>query len=240
MKKLTLLWPLLSLLAFPLLSLGAGTDASDDDVDDDDDDSPPANGNTLAETLAARYGDAKAALAALASENHTLRKQRRELRKKVPAEGALVLTQEQAAAWQAYQGLGKPEEVQAALGERDTLKEQVTRATREQTFRAAATAHGYNPDALAKFLAGRGVTLTETQATQDGKAVTLYSVQGDGDTTEPLPAWLEAHEAWALPALTAGMQGAPSPRYVRQVPGTPEPATNPALTLIRQRYGKKE
>src|SRR5689334_22896879 len=68
---------------------------------------PPADDRQNLQGLLARHNnDAMAVVATLLSENHSLRDERRQLRGQLPAQGAVVLSTEQASAWQSYVQLG--------------------------------------------------------------------------------------------------------------------------------------
>ena len=67
--------------------------------------------------LAKHNNDAGALATKLFDENHSLREKNRELAAKVPLPGSLVLSGDDVAAWPAYQKLGKPGDLEAAVNE---------------------------------------------------------------------------------------------------------------------------
>ena len=87
---------------------------------------PPASGaDPLAafQRLLERTGSDAAQLARqLFDENYRHRERIRELERSVPAQGAAILTPEQAQAWQAYQQLGVPDQVQQTIQAHGALR----------------------------------------------------------------------------------------------------------------------
>jgi hypothetical protein len=146
--------------------------------------------------------------AELLSDNSQLREQRRTLRQevtdlktKVPAADARMLTPEEAATYDAYAALGmKPADVKAAITERDTVKADLTTVRRNETIRGAAEAHGYKAAALAKLPSLRDQDIAIEDVTVDGKPVKRAFVTADGKKTA-LPDYIQAHDAEFLPAL---------------------------------------
>lgn len=198
----------------------------------------------IAAGLAARHGDATKALEKLVDENHDMREKNRALKAELKAaqetaasakvpDGAVVLTKADAEAWAAYQALGAPRDVAAAVTERDTLKQTIAdrdaRAARQQAARAGAAALGWNADALATFADDRALRLEMREVEVDGvkKSVPhVLSGEGDAVTAEPLDVVAARDFAVYLPALTA----TPTP----PAPNAP-PVPRPAPTYPAQR-----
>src|SRR5690606_25903029 len=117
-------------------------------------------------------------------------------------------------AWQSYQALGAPAEVQRIRDEHAALR-------RDTHFRAVAEVHGFNPVVLAGLPGAADLTIEIGEETTNGKtAKVAYVVQQDGKKIA-LPDY--AQQTWApfLPALQQGSQPA-------QAKGTP---------FIRQQTG---
>jgi hypothetical protein len=165
--------------------------------------------------LARHQGDAMAVIATLLSENHSLRDERRTLRGQLPAEGATVLTSEQAAAYQAYQQLGALADVQTALKERDTTAGDLKTLKRDLELRDVAAVSGYNLDVL-RTLAGDAAFLIKDE-TKDGKSAKVVTVK-DGDKETPLDDYAKTKWAAFLPALK------PQVEQARVAHGTPRQA----------------
>lgn len=146
--------------------------------------------------------DAMAVIATLLSENHGLRDERRSLRGQLPAQGAVVLSAEQATQWQAYQQLGAIDVLQTALTERGTFQAQIAGFQREKLIGQVAEAAGYKASVLGQLPGADKLEFTIGTATQDGKQVKTVTVK-DGDKQTPLADYATTHWADFLPALTA-------------------------------------
>ena len=86
-------------------------------------------------------------------KNRQLREENEALKKRVPAEGAVVLSTEDAKAWEAFAALKlKPEDVSQAIKERDEATGKLKELSRNEQLRAAARAMGLNADALFTLL----------------------------------------------------------------------------------------
>jgi len=174
---------------------------------------PPADPTAAFQNLLARSSDAAALARQLFEENFRYRTELREAQGKIPAQGAAVLTAEQATAWAAYQQLGAPDAVQTTI-------QQAKQLQRDLQIRDVAAASGYTLDVL-RTLAGE-LTFEVRDETKDNQPVKAVYVKVDG---KDIPVEQYATEKWAafLPALkpqaAAGQAGAPNTG-----------ATNPAAT----------
>lgn len=128
-------------------------------------------------SLVARHGDANVALGVLAGENRDYRARHRrdketidQLQGKLPKEGSVVLTPEQAQEWTAFQALGKAAEVKDKLDKATNLEAQVQDYQRAEVFRAASEAVGYNTTVLAERVKADGLHVEMRDAqVDDGK-----------------------------------------------------------------------
>lgn len=138
----------------------------------------------------------------LRESNRTIGLERDALKGKAAPDGAVVLTADQAKLWEAYQGLGKPEDVTKALKDRDDAQTELGTFRRNAQIQQAAEAHGYKATALGKIpsLAGKAIETREIEA--DGQKVKRSFVK-DGDKETALDAYIQEHDAELLPALTA-------------------------------------
>lgn len=169
--------------------------------------------------LERKGGDASAVAMMLFDENKHYRDQISELRGKVPAEGALVLTGDDVTAYQAYKALGTHEEVKQAIEQRGQLQGQLDNLARESAIRDAAAAAGYkfsvlqDRDKVAR-IDGKLLSYAVREVEKDGAKAKIAYVK-DGDLEKPLAEY--AQEQWAefMPSLVQGAQ---------QVNGTPYPA----------------
>ncbi len=188
--------------------------------------------------LLSKYNnDAPAAINQLLTENFKLREDKRELKKQIeeaekgkPAEGSVVLSKADGEKWKEYQALGKPDEVKAAIGERDTLKGEVATAKRDQSLREVAEVEGWNY-AVLKRLAGE-LNLEIAEGTDDKGAAKKFAnvVLKNGERTETKLASEYADKEWKefLPSLKvseepAGKQA--GTQYVKQPGAKSQPVT---------------
>jgi hypothetical protein len=126
----------------------------------------------------------------------------------VPGEGTVVLTGEQAAVWQAYQELGKPDEIKAA-------KTGYAQLQRDRLFQEAAAAHGYKAAVLGQLPGIDGYQIEVREQEKDGKKVKVAIAKNGEGQERPLPELLQ--EKWAdfTPALIekpATPSGTPWPK----------------------------
>lgn len=161
------------------------------------------------------------------SEIRQLKAQLADAAGKVPGDGAVVLTGDQAQAWTAYQALGKPEEIKQGLDERSQLQGKLTAQERAELLRGIAETTGYKASVLASLdrtakVEGKSLEFTLRDQTIDGKPSKVAYVK-DGDKETALTEY--AASAWAdfLPALTVATTQTPptGTRYPAQHAGTP-------------------
>lgn len=174
---------------------------------------PASGGNdplVAFQNLLSRSSSAETLAHRLFEENYGHRSRIRELEQLVPAQGATVLSAEQAALWQAYQQLGAPDAVQTTIQQAQQLR-------RDLELRDVAAAANLQIDVL-RTLAG-DLAFEVKDETKDGRAIRTVYVKVDGKDIA-----LEAYaaEKWAafLPALRPAQMG--------QVGAPAIGATNPA------------
>lgn len=146
-------------------------------------------------------------VATLEAENYRYREQKRDLTAQVESlkkvqtpEGATVLTAADATAYEAYKAFGKPDEVKAALAERETLAAEVATTKRERALGEVAAAAGWNPAPLRRVGLDREYELREQ--TVDGKAAKVPYIK-DGDAFKPLADYAASEWPDLIPSLTA-------------------------------------
>jgi hypothetical protein len=193
--------------------------------------------------LIQRQGGEGAAATLLFNENREHRQRIRELEQRVPGEGAVVLSGDQAAAWQTYQGLGAPTDVQQRLTAAEQAQQELAGLRRAEQIRGVAEAAGYKPGVLERLAEGLTLELREEQ--RDGQTARVpYVVTGENQA-EPLAEYAQTHWADFLPALRAEQQQLPTQgggvTYPRQQGGGGQPVTsNPVGAYFQRAYGKKE
>lgn len=198
---------------------------------------PPVDDRQNLQGLLARHNnDAMAVVATLLTENHSLRDERRSLRGQLPAQGAVVLTPEQATAWSAYSALGAVDALQTALTERTTLQTQLSGMQRDQQIGDVAQVAGYKASVLKQLPGADKLTFEVRESTVDGKPIKAVFVK-DGTTETPLDAYAKTHWADFLPALQATPATPPPPTgqpWPRQDAGN-NPAPGSALDTYAKR-----
>lgn len=146
-----------------------------------------------------------------------LKNERDEYKGKVPSDGSVILTADDAKEYEALKALGTASDLQGKLAQAETTATEYARLKREQELQATATAMGWNVDALKA--ADRGYQYEVKDVEQDGKKVREAYVV-DGETRVPA-----ADRFGPLyPALIAGSTPEPmGTRYPIQVGGTGTP-----------------
>lgn len=172
-------------------------------------------------------------LAEVQTDNFSLRDQRRELKRqladlgtKVPGEGSVILTAEDAAALDAYRALGATADLQTALSERQTLAETLAARDRQDALRSAAQAMAYDADVLTTLAGDLPITVREIGDGKEKKPVAFISDAAGKEYR--LDAYAADHWAKFLPSLApknAPGDGVGSPA------GGRKPATPPELTI---------
>ena len=157
----------------------------------------------------------------LRRKNATLRTDNDALRAKTPADGARVLSKDEAALWEAYTALGAPDALTQQLATAEGAQSELSTLKRERTMAAAAEAAGYTGKAgtLAKLpsLAGKDLVVKDVEI--DGTKTKQAFVVADGKE-HALAAYITEHDPEFLPALTAEAAAKPSGTpFVRQSAG---------------------
>lgn len=171
----------------------------------------PTPKSTAADILTRFSGDAVRMAEQVSKLENDNYKQRDEIRDykskittlegKVPADGAIVLTGDDASHWTAYQALGKPDEITKKITDGTTAQQERDTLVRTAAVRDAADVTGFDADVLKERL---GELLPEMrEVDQDGKKVRQAFVK-DGATDVPLAQYAEQKWPKYLPALKQG------------------------------------
>lgn len=180
-------------------------------------------------------GDVRAYIVDLRSENYEFRDKIRDLKAKLPADGAVVLTGDDAKSWGKYQALGSPKDLADARTERDTFRAENQKYQRDASIREVAELTYKGKDkVLAKVLDGVEVEIIEVTG-KDGKKTRVPHVNAakEGDKPVPVVDFVEANHAEFLPALTGKPAETTNPTRplngppVRRVFGTEKPPAAP-------------
>ena len=169
------------------------------------------------ESLKAKHGSADVALFKLVDENYGYRDKLRDVSAKIPADGAIVLTGDDAKAWGGYRELGALTDVRKAVSERDHLKTRVERYDRDALADEAAALNGFKAGPEFRLLVA-DLPLEVADAKVDGKPARVARIKGATDADEPTPLadYLKAHR----PALSEALKDASK---AERRPGTPPP-----------------
>jgi hypothetical protein len=179
----------------------------------------------LQNLLAKKNGDAVALAAQLLAENADLRAKRREaeaerdtLKAKVPTEGAVVLTGDDAKLFAELTAKVPLKDAKSKLDEAETATGKLADLEARDLYRQAADAHGYKPGVLERLARQDGITIALDREVErdDGKGnkakVKVASVKDASGQTLPLEEYAQKNWADFQPALTAqggGQQGNP-------------------------------
>lgn len=152
-------------------------------------------------------GDAMALATQLFDENFRLREQKRtlvteadELKKKLPADGSVVLSADKAKDYEAYQSLGKADELKTRLDAHTTLETEVASLKKKEVLRSVAELHGFKVSVLEdRDTAAGGLEYVKKQDAQ--KREVYYVKEGDKET--PVNEFAETNWADYMPSLKA-------------------------------------
>jgi hypothetical protein len=198
--------------------------------------------------LIQRQGGVDATAQLLYHENARHRERIRQLEQQLPGEGAVVLTGDQAQAWQTYSQLGNPNELQQQLEQAQQATTELAGLRRAEQVRSVAEAAGYKPGVLQKLAEGLTLDLREQQVEgQTARVPVVVTGEGQQQQATPLADYAQQHWADFLPALQAQggpqqspAQGGQGTTYPRQQGNGGQPASNYVGSYFERAYGKKE
>jgi hypothetical protein len=180
--------------------------------DDDDDDEGTGRARSFQQMMA-RATSAEAAGEELFRDNFKLREERRTLRQQVAdlqgkmPEGSMVITKEQAAAFEAYQKLGTPEEAAKKLEEGTAAAAKLTQMEKGTQAADAAKALKFSPEVFQKLTQLDGLEVVTKTVQLDGKPVSaVYLKKADGTEVEAIE-YAKANWAPFQAALTSAGDG---------------------------------
>ena len=165
-------------------------------------------------------------LAEVLDDNYKLREKNRTLtadlataKANTPADGARVLSKDEAALWEAYTALGAPDALKQQLATAEGAQAELTTLKRGELLRTAGEAAGYKPAVLAKLpsLAGKDLVVKDVEI--DGKKAKQAFVVAD-DKERELTAYITEHDPEFLPALTTEAAKPAGTQFVRQSAGS--------------------
>ena len=185
--------------------------------------------------LQRHQGDAMAVIATLLSENHSLRDERRTLRGQLPAQGAVVLSAEDATRWQAYVQLGAVDALTQQLQGAQTTQAELASLRRESLLGKVQEVSGYKASVLGKLPGADTLDFQIREVEKDGKKAPTVIIK-DGDKEAPLADYAKANWADFLPALQVTQSPQPTgTTFVRQDAGG-SPAPSSTLDAYAKRF----
>jgi hypothetical protein len=183
----------------------------------------------------AKHGDAERALGYFLRDNRKYRKDMAELRAKLPPEGAVVLSGDDAKAWDEYRALGKAGDLKAALGERDRFRDEADGLRRAEVYKQAAEAHGYKAPVLSRLASQEKLQIEIKEEKVGARTAQVAYVKGVDDkgkeTATKLPDY--AARAWPefLDSLPISTRAAPTTPRRGEGAGPPPPIREQPRTL---------
>jgi hypothetical protein len=166
--------------------------------------------------LLAKHGNAERALGYLLRDNQGYRKKNAELKAKVPDEKAVVLSGDDARAWDEYKALGKAGDLKAALGERDRFRDEADGLRRAEVYKQAAEAHGYKAPVLSRLASQEKLQIEIREEKVGAKTAQVAYVKGVDDKGKETATKLPDYAARAWPEFLDSL-----PISTRAAPGTP-------------------
>lgn len=157
----------------------------------------------------------------LFDENFQLRNKNRELTEKLPKDGTVQLSADDARAFQAYKDLGfEPDAIKVELDKVPELEKTAKELSQMENYREVAAIHGYKVPVLKKLMTEHPDAAFEFKTTKDkdGKETKVALIR-TGDKELPFTEFAEKTFADFLPALKA--EADPLPTKVGNTPDPP-------------------
>lgn len=184
--------------------------------------------------LEKQNGNGVALASQLFDENYQLRVKNRDLTEKLPKDGTVSLTVDDAKRFEAFKALGaEPDAIKASLDKLPELEKQTKELSQMETYREVAAIGGYKVPVLKKLMTEHPDAVFEIrdQKDKDGKDAKVAFIR-NGDKELPFAEFAKANFADFLPALQESSEQLP-----RQNGNTPDP---PAHNLSRDEKVQKE
>jgi len=191
--------------------------------------------------LAEKLAEAQSDNFRLREKNRMLTTELADAKGKAPADGARVLSKDEAAQWEAYTALGAPAALKTQIDTAQGAQGELAILKRERTIADAAAAQKWPAATLAKLPSLKDKDLIVKDVEIDGTKVKQAFVAHDGKE-HPLAEYVTTHDPEFLPALAAdaapAQSGGGTP-FVRQSAGAP-PAKQSAITAhLNRTYNRQ-
>ncbi len=166
------------------------------------------------------------------TEIENLQQEIDDLSAKLPKDGQVAVSKEDAEALTLYKAFGTPAEVKVKVDKSGELETKLTDKDREEVVRAAAKAAGYSETVLLDQVRSRGLTMEMRDQTVDGKTVKVPFVKGSAKDAafEPLATLVDRDLKEYLPALKASGDTTPT---TETLTGVPFPAQSSDGTAVK-------
>jgi hypothetical protein len=185
--------------------------------------------------LAKHGGSADRALGYLLRDNQSYRRKLADMKQKSVPDGHVAVALADAQLIERYKALGKVEDLQAAIADRDHLKAEAEHGHRVDLHRQAAEGHGYRVTVLTDLLERDKLEIEVREEAVGGRKQKVAFVKGEDDKGKPRETRLNeyATQHWKdyLPALQEtrgdgrGRPAGPAPSPHHAAP--PAPPGNP-------------
>lgn len=207
--------------------------------------------------LEKKGGDSSAVIQTLLTENFKLREDKRnlkselgQLREGAPGDDAVILTGDDATAWNSFKELGKTvEEIQTGLAKSEELQGELDKRDRSALIAKAARDVGYNPNVLTELVEAKGLTVVmkdvEVEKEDGSKSTEKKPFIQAGEKEDPveLTSYTESNFKDFMPALTNTEEVSqdagtvvPPQRRSSQTPPDKKGSTAPVLKKVTGQY----
>lgn len=204
---------------------------------------PPPDPRAGFERMAEKYKDDLRGLAeALYRDNYDARERARKLEERLPRDGSVVLSPEEAKLWSAYRDAGKPDDLKRIVREHQELSSKVKAQERREDVRKVAGLAGVNPTVLERLAPDDLDFIPKDEADpKDPKSTRKVVYVKDGDA-EPVSLDRYIDEHWAdfkssLRPAAAHPRGTPAPDAALRPPPEPGRAVEDPAYASRQQTG---
>lgn len=174
----------------------------------------------------------------LLTDNHKLRERVRKMRE-LPA-NAVVLSGDDASAWEAYRVLGKPDELKQHLTAKSTVEQELITLKRDATLRDVRDATGYDLDVLRDIGGAEWQYTIKEEQVGDAKQKVVYVKDGDKEQRIDEHPKVQRFLPALKPQVAQGSQAAQASggtSFVPQNVGGKPPAQNAGKTYTQsQKY----
>jgi hypothetical protein len=195
----------------------------------------------------AKHTDATQLAQQLFTENFSLREDKRKLNAKleaaqgkVPADGSLVLSGEDAKAWEAIKALNlSPDEIKAKLQTSTENEKQLAALKRKELMREVAESEGYKATVLSTLIAA-DIPIEFKEVEKDGKKLKVAHVkvkENGADKDIALSDYIQTNHVDFLPALR--LEQTTQNKFVRQESPGRAPSAN-QYDAIREETKKRQ